>query len=113
MMLKRGRPATRCFGVYRDQKNLRRCVASIVKQRDKHDPESITDVTRRLVRLAERIVPPSAFSEARKNRLRRLAATAKASQITRELVSWRFGMTDRAVRAWPKERPNIFYMIWA
>jgi hypothetical protein len=103
-----GRPKKQPSGAWRNPELLSRHVASIVKHRDPSDPESITEVSVRLVRLARRILPKSACTDACLAELRRLAIDAKPSEITRFLLGRRFGFTDRRLRRLPSERPELY-----
>jgi hypothetical protein len=97
MRRKPGRPAQLGLGIWRHPAVLARRVRTIVGRRDAHLEETVTDVAQGLAALAGRVVgrPLSARQLAR---LRRLAATAKPSHITRTLLSWRFQLPDRTVR---------------
>jgi hypothetical protein len=76
---------------------LQRSVTAIVRQRDPHDPESVTLVGNQLIAFARRILPSGGVDADKIARLRQLAARAKPSQIRRELLAWQLDYTDRAV----------------
>jgi len=84
----------------------------IIRRRNRTDPETITDVTYRLLALGRRVLCAPALEAGREARLRHLATYAKPSEITRTLQSWRFRLPDRAVRTLQK-RSNIVEMRWA
>jgi hypothetical protein len=98
---KRGRPVQPSLGVWRDPEVLGRRVKTIVSRRDPDDEETVTLVGQQLTALALRVLGRP-LTEKELARLRKLASTAKPSQTTRVLVSWRFKLPDRKVRALSK-----------
>ncbi|MGH9200983.1 MAG: hypothetical protein ACRD2A_07085 [Vicinamibacterales bacterium] len=97
---RRGRPRTnRPTGIWVDSDHLARRVAAIVGDRDERngDRRDGADVYDGLCRLARRLLGQP-LTPTHRDRLRRLARTAKASVIIRQLVAWRHGLTDRDVR---------------
>ena len=96
MARRTGRPVKPPRGIWRAPDVLTRRVRTIVGRRD--DEQSVTDVGRQLIGLARRIVPRP-LTESQRRRLLKLAPTARPSRIVRTLLSWRFELSDRAVRA--------------
>ncbi len=97
MPAKRGRPVTPTLGRWRDPAVLGRRVSTIVGRRDPETEETITLVGKQLTALARRVLARPLTPNER-SRLLKLAVTAKPSQITRLLQSWRFRLPDRKVR---------------
>jgi len=62
------------------------------------DSETVTEVGNRLIRLASRLLKPRVLTAEQRARLRKLAVTAKPSEITRTLLGWRYDLPDRTVR---------------
>ena len=111
-MKKRGRRKQVTLGRWRNSAVLGSRVRTILKNRDKTDTESITDVTIRLGSLCRRTMRTPALTNDQRARLRQLAVRAKPSEITRVLQSWRFRLPDRAVRILERQ-PHVQEMRWA
>ena len=94
---KRGRPMTTTLGRWRNPEVLGRRVSTILGRRDPEDVEIVTLVGKQLTALARRVLARPLTANER-SRLLKLAVTAKPSQITRLLQSWRFRLPDRKVR---------------
>ena len=111
-MKKRGRPKQMTLGRWRNSAVLASRVRTIVRRPDRDDPETITEVMHRLFSLARRVLRTTALHAHQEARLRHLAITAKPSEITRVLQSWRFRLPDRAVRILERQ-PHVQEMRWA
>jgi hypothetical protein len=84
--------------IWRNSEILTRRVKTILRRRDKHDPETLTEVGLKLIALAERVAGKNAITARRRARLLHLAVDAKPSVIVRTLLRWRFAHPDRVVR---------------
>lgn len=93
-----GRPPKLGVGGWKHQDTLARRVRRILKARDKDDPQTVTEVSERIVALARRLVPSRILSDADTDRLLKLVPNSKPSEITRVLQGMRFNLPDHAVR---------------
>ena len=94
-----GRPPKSGVGVWKHQDTLARRVRGIIKARDKDDPQTVTEAGKKIVALAQRLVPSRVLSDADTDRLLKLVPNSTPSEITRVLQGMRFNLPDHAVRA--------------
>ena len=94
---RRGRPRQSSpTGTWIDSDLLTRRVNSIVADRDEREYDG-PETYQRLCRLTRRLTGKPLTPEQR-DRLRKLARSAKRSVIVRQLLAWRHGVGDRDVR---------------
>ena len=108
---RRGRPCGR--GVKRWQgEAVARVVRDALAARDVDDPESVTETTYRLCEAVAGPSRPSVTGDPETQRLRRLVATARPSEIIRAVHRWNGRITDRVARVLAT-RSDISELIWA
>ena len=110
MASKRGRRKRPGIGEWLNDQTLVGQVAAIVKARDVHNEETLTDVCLKLDGLARGTVLHRPLSNYERARLDKIACNAKPSEISRTLLSWRFNLSDRTVRYFQK---HILEARWA
>ena len=109
-LARRGRPRVR--GVKRWQgEAVDRVVREAVAGRDVHDWESVTEATAAL-RAAVAALLGRPLSDSETQRLRRLVATARPSEIMRVVHRWNGRITDRLARSLATQS-GISEFIWA
>ena len=108
---KRGRPVRPGVGAWRHSAVLSRRVATIVRERDPDNEESLSATVSKLEAVARRVLAPRPLTTDQRTRLRRLACSAKPSAITRTLLTWRFDLSDVTVRRLQQD-DSIFEMYW-
>ena len=86
-------------------------VRDAVAARDVHDPESVTEATSAL-RVAVEALLDRPLSDPETQRLRRLVATARPSEIMRVVHRWNGRITDRVARRLATQS-DISEFIWA
>ena len=107
---RRGRPCGR--GVKRwHGEAVARVVRDALAARDVDDPESVTEATYRLCGAVEALLERR-LSDPETQRLRRLVATARPSEIIRAVHRWNGRITDRVARVLAT-RSDISELIWA
>ena len=107
---RRGRPRVR--GAKRWQgEAVARVVRDALAGRDVHDPESVTEATHRLCEAVAALLGHP-LSDSERQRLRRLVATARPSEIMRVVHRWNGRITDRVARVLAT-RSGISEFIWA
>ena len=84
--------------VWRNSEILTRRVKTILRGRDKHNEEMLTEIGLKLIALGRRVVSKEGMTPRRCARLIKFAVAAKPSVIARTLLSWRFDLPDRVVR---------------
>ena len=102
----RGRGAKRWHG-----EAVARVVCDALVARDVDDPESVTEATYRLCEAVAALLERP-LSDSETQRLRRLVATARPSEIMRVVHRWNGRITDRVARVLAT-RSDISEFIWA
>ena len=108
---RRGRPRVR--GAKRWQgEAVARVVRDALAGRDVHDWESVTEATHPPLPAAVAALLGRPLSDSETQRLRRLVATARPSEIMRVVHRWNGRITDRVARVLAT-RSDISEFIWA
>ena len=95
---KRGRPPMKGCGVWRAAGMVGRRVRTHLGQRNRDDPQSITDAVYRVRAFATRIIAKSQLTPERLRFLDAKSVSAKPSEVIRLLLTWRYRLPDRTVR---------------